>query len=395
MKPGETRARLLRVTVTGAGVALTLGALAARALHYSGLALPTAVNDAIGGFLELSVSLILVQLTALLPLSAAATVVVVALWRFWPGAVLKFTESGWQTRLYLHGLIWLQIFLTNFVLDLDPRLALSFGAGVVLHLVLGSPAGKRWSDGRWSAPRLAFLGLALVLAPFQRSWVDSLAVAIWCAAQPWLSAVLARAADWRDRLWPAAVSLMAGQLLAAWMPHFVSDPAPLFLVSIFVALRIVTYRLVSRPRRRLVRISLGAVTLVVALASAWQLAQSFHADDRGAGGIRLGTDLAYNFCESPARGRLAVTVPNLFGPRRPAVHPGKNRRLRSGLARARRLLAAFRRPVYRPHGGDRLPGRAAPRGYVLRLVRRPERPAGGDVSHMVRQGAPAVARPGP
>ena len=300
--------------VTGVGIAGTLLALAARNLHYSGLSLPGALEEAIGRFLEISVSLIFVQLTAFLPLSAAGAAVIGVLWLWRRSALLDFTESGWRTRLCLNGFLWLQIFSTNFVLDLDPRLALGFGAGVALHLALASPQGKSWHRGRRPALYLSWLGLFLVLAPFQRAWVDRLSIALWCAAQPWLTGLLSRAASWSDRLWPGAISVMAGQLLSAWTPYLVSDPALPFLVAIFAALRYVTYQLVGRPRRWWVRVPLGVSGLVAALAAGWALAESFGADDRGAGGTRLGTDLVYNFCESPARGLLAATVPICSGP---------------------------------------------------------------------------------
>ncbi len=323
MRPQVGRVRILPVVVTGAGMAATFLALAARNLHYSGLSLPGGLDEAIGRFLEISVSLILVQLTAFLPASAAGAAVIGTLWLWRRSALLCFTESGWRTRLYLSGFLWLQIFSTNFVLDLDPRLAVSFGAGVALHLALASPAGKRWHGGRRRALWLTWLGLFLFLVPFQRGWVDRLSVALWCAAQPWLTGVVSRAASWSDRVWPGAISVMAGQLMAAWTPYFVSDPALPFLVAIFAGMRYVVYRLIGRPRRRLARASLGFVGLVAALAAGWALAESFRVEDRGAGGTRLGTDLVYNFCESPARELLAVTVPVCSGPGGPQCIRGR------------------------------------------------------------------------
>jgi len=301
----------------------TVAALSARSLHYSALSLPASVVEAIGGFLEFSVSLIFVQLTAFLPLGAAAAAGVAALWRWRRGALLQFTESGWQTRPTLNGLLWLQIFSVNFLLDLDPRLAVSFGAGVVLHLSLASPTGKRWLGGRRGRLWLIWLALVLVLAPFQLAWVDRLSVALWCVAQPWLASVLSRAVRFRDWLWPGAISLMAGQLLAAWMPYFVSDPGLPVLAAAFVALRFITYRLFGRPRRWWVRLPLGAFFLLAALALGFSVGQSFHAEDRWAGGKRIGTDLAYNFCESPARRLLAVTVPVCSGPGGPRCILGR------------------------------------------------------------------------
>jgi hypothetical protein len=314
---------MLPAAVIGAGAAGTVLALAARTIHYSGLSLPGPLEETIGRFLEISVSLIFVQLTAFLPLSGAGAAVVGVLWLWRRSALLQFTENGWRTRLYLNGFLWLQIFSTNFLLDLDPRLALSFGAGVVLHLALASSAGKRWLDGRRMALWLTWLGLFLLLAPFQRAWVDQLAIALWCAAQPWLTGMLSRAESWSDRLWPGAISMMAGQLVSAWTPYFVSDPALPFLVAIFAGLRYVVYRLVGRPRRWLARAPLGVVGLAVALASGWALSESLRAESRGAGGTRLGTDLVYNFCESPARGRLAATVPFCSGPGGPQCIRGR------------------------------------------------------------------------
>ncbi len=341
MKPEGARARIVPVAVMGAGMAGTLSALAARTLHYSGLPLPQAFEEAIGRFLEISISLIFVQLTAFLPLSAVGAAAIGALWLFRRSALLQLPEVGWRTRPYLTGLLWLQIFSINFLLDLDPRLAIGFGAGVALHLALASPAGKRWHRGRRIQLSLAWLGLFLVLAPFQRAWVDQLSVALWCAAQPWLASVLSRAASWRDRLWPAAISVMAGQLLSAWMPYVVSDPALPFLLAVFAGLRCVVYRLVGRPRRWLARLSLGVVGLVTALAAGWALAQSFRADDRGAGGTRIGADLAYNFCESPARGRIAVTVPICSGPGGPQCIRGRIDLLDSSSLEPRGSLLPF------------------------------------------------------
>jgi hypothetical protein len=321
--PAGTRGRILPASVTAVGAAAVAVSLGARALHYSGLALPDALQGGIGDFLELTFSLVLVQLTVLLPVSIGVAGLLVAAWRFKRGAILRFTDAGWQTRLYVHAFIWLQIFLANFLLDLDPRLGLSFGAGGILQLALASPGGRRWRRGRSGSLWLAWLGLFVALAPFQRAPVDLLSLGVWCAAQPWLTGVLSRAADWRDRLWPLALSVMAGQLLASSVPYFLSDPAPPFVAALFLALRYATYRFVVRPRRWLVRLPLGAVGLVVALAVGWELAQRYHLEGRGAGGTLLGPDLAYNFCESAERGLLAVTIPACSGPGGPECVLGR------------------------------------------------------------------------
>ncbi|MGH9389371.1 MAG: hypothetical protein ACRD1Z_07125, partial [Vicinamibacteria bacterium] len=199
-------------------------ALLARALHFV-LAPQGPLGEAIGSLLEVQFALIVVQLAMYYPLSFLSLALVVVLWFFRRRALLHQGPEGWGTRLWLALLLWWQIFLANFVLDLDARLAIAFTVASAWHWVRVSSAGRRWMASR-SRPfrRLHWLVLLVLIAPLPSNASDGVSLALWVCAQPWLSPVLERAAHWRDRLWPLLFSAMAGQLLAAHTPYFVTNP---------------------------------------------------------------------------------------------------------------------------------------------------------------------------
>jgi hypothetical protein len=296
------------------GTALVGMALLSRELHFL-LAPDTKLANAIGAILEVQFSLILVQLTLYLPLSVLTAAVFAVLWLFRRESLFRRGPGGWQTRFWVTAVLWWQLFLLNFLLDLDPGLAVAFGLGSVFHLALSSSYGRECLARRRPVYRpFAWLVLLLCLAPLASTWIDRASLAVWIAAQPWLTPVLERAEHWRDRLWPLLVSVMAGQLFAAEAPYFESNLGlPLALV-VFVLARRVYYRTAGRPGRRRWRVAVNAAGILLSLALGAAGARVAPDFPPFPGGTRMSRDLAYSFCESPKRGRIAATVPTCSGP---------------------------------------------------------------------------------
>ncbi len=286
----------------------------ARALHF---VLPPqgALSEAAGSILEVQFALVVVQLAMYYPLSFLSLAVVVVLWFFRRRGLLHQGPEGWVTRRWFSLLLWWQIFLANFVLDLDARLAIAFAIASAWHGVQVSSAGRRWMASRSRRfRRLHWLVLFLLLAPLPSTTIDRVSLALWVFAQPWLSPVLERAAHWRDRLWPMLLSAMSGQLFAAHTPYFVTNPVLPLIAACFALLGVGYYRVLGPPARWYSKVSLTAVGLLLSLLLGVSAANFLRADSPWPGGTKLSTDLAYGFCENAGRRRLAATVPVCTGP---------------------------------------------------------------------------------
>ena len=289
-------------------------ALLARALHFA-ISNQGPLGEAIGSILEVQFALVVVQLAMYYPLSFLSLGLVVVLWGFWRNGLLHQGPEGWRTRLWFAVLLWWQIFLANFLLDLDARLALAFAVASLWHGALVSTAGRRWMVFR-SRPvrRLHWLVLFLLIAPLPSTTIDRVSLALWVCAQPLLSPVLERAAHWRDRLWPMLLSAMAGQLSTALAPYFVTNPAVPLAAALFALLCLGYYRSVGPPARWYRKVPLAAVGLLLSLALGTWAGSFLRASSPWPGGTRLSNDLAYGFCENAGRRRLAATVPGCAGP---------------------------------------------------------------------------------
>ncbi len=294
---------------------LVIGAsVLARALHFV-LAPHGPLSEAIGSVLEVQFALVVVQLAMYYPLSFLSLAVVVVLWFFRRRALLHLGPDGWVTRRWFALLLWWQIFLANFVLDLDARLAIAFAVASAWHWVQVSSAGRKWMASRSHRfRRLHWLLLFLLLAPLPSTTIDSASLALWIFAQPWLSPVLERAAHWRDRLWPMLLSAMGGQLFAAHTPDFVTNPALPLIALCFALLCLGYYRLLGPPARWYSKVSLAAVALLLSLALGTWTGNLLRAPSPWPGGTPLSSDLAYGFCENVGRRRLAATIPVCTGP---------------------------------------------------------------------------------
>jgi hypothetical protein len=294
---------------------LVIGAtVLARALHFV-LAPESPLNEAIGSVLEVQFALVVVQLAMYYPLSFLSLALVILLWFFRRRGLLDLGPDGWRTRLWFALLLWWQIFLANFVLDLDPRLAIAFAVASAWHGFQVSSAGRRWMASRSRRfRRLHWLVLFLLLAPLPSTAIDRVSLALWVCAQPWLTPVLERAAHWRDRSWPLLLSAMGGQLFAAHTPYLVTNPDLPFVAACFALLRLGYYRGFGPPARWYSKVSLAAMGLLLSLPLGILAGNLLRAESPWPGGTRLGTELAYGLCENAGRRRLAATVPVCTGP---------------------------------------------------------------------------------
>lgn len=148
------------------------------------------------------------------PLLWALAVMIVGFHRRLPGLIIRRTDGLWRfTRLglvlLLTGMLWL-----NYVLDLNPTIAIACAAGLVLTVVIG----RRTSDVLWSLLQVAIAG---TFVAFARDPIDRITIVVWAivllATQRWLAPRMARL----DVLLVRTATVLPVSLLSITLPLFI------------------------------------------------------------------------------------------------------------------------------------------------------------------------------
>lgn len=233
------------VSVAAAAGLLLLVSL--RFVRYLPLDLPVPLDAALGlGLVLSSFSFLYPMLGA--PVHALALLAVAVLGVLAPRRVLASTVRPWRLAPWLHALVWVELLLNHYLLDLNPYLA--------LLLVIGWLAVEVDRAGWLGAPGHGGLAVATTAAAL------ALGTGADTPADTAASVVFALGVWWLLRAGPS------------WF---------------------------GAPERRLLVVVLGIVCQL--LAATLPLLLPMH------GGTRLGEGLAYSFCETPTRPLLFAAVP--------------------------------------------------------------------------------------
>lgn len=242
-----TRAGRAAIVMSVAAAAALLLLVSLRFVRYLPLELPEPLDALLGlGLVVSSFSFLYPMLGA--PVHALALLAVAVLAALAPRRVLASAARPWHLAPWLHALVWVELLLNHYLLDLNPYLA--------LLLVVGWLAVEVDRIGWLGAPGHRGLAAAAALAAL------ALGVGADTPADMAASVVFAPGVWWLLRAGPS------------W-----------FGVS----------------ERRLLVVVLGIGCQL--LAAALPLLVPMH------GGTRLGEGLAYSFCEAPTRPSLFAAIP--------------------------------------------------------------------------------------
>ena len=248
----RARRPIADLVAAAAAIALAL-LLLLRVLRYLPLTPPDAIDAALGNALMFAWLLFIFPLllapwhVAIAALLAVAVCVRPRIGLTRAGGADP-TEGRWQLRPWLHALVWAECALNHALFDVNPHLALAAGIGF---------AGVE-IDARRTRDRVGDRHQAILV---------SVVILVWILA----------ADTWAD--------VSAGLLLAA---------------AVWTLLRDAKRVLATRERRLAVLLAGAACQL---FAAGLPLLIPMH------GGTRLGSGLAYSFCESQAAGKLFAAVP--------------------------------------------------------------------------------------
>ena len=190
-----------------AGLAACL--VAARELHYLRLDWPLPVARTFDALMHLALHSVIVG-SITLPVQFIAGLALVLAFAIRPRWFRVPGDGRWESRPWVHSVIWTELALNNFFLDLNPWVARASLASVILLPVrsLGHPV---WSPALTGA----FFVLWIVLSP---TVTDAMAVGLWSALFLAVAGAAATRVGGRDRLWLGVSASVLCQLAAAALP---------------------------------------------------------------------------------------------------------------------------------------------------------------------------------
>lgn len=231
-----------------------LGMLGTRALHYASASLPPRLDDLLAAALAFELS-IFANVTALVIFYQPLAVVGIVLLLVFRKRLLRRSEDRLGTHPALHSAIWISFVLGHFFFDLDPFLA----GGALLSLLLAAPHLRRSADRtRAIWPRRveagAWIAFFAIWSALSGEPLVIAAIAIWAVLLALVTVGARRHLFARDRLLLGVAGLAVVQGVAALLPLLMPPP----------------------------------------------------------GATRLGSGMAYSFCEAPRHAKLFAVVPQCF-----------------------------------------------------------------------------------